>query len=218
MRIRLLWTSHRMRRLLLRERVVRIAVLVGFLLLVGGTPANAITLTADFEGLSPFLSPGLAIPGLVVSPDGAILDEAAVAAVTGLSFPPGSVATSGTNVLGNLYGPSLTITFLTPVQSVSLNAVGSVSDGAVGTITMTAFSGGSVVGSASSDPNLIGDSGAPESSLSVLAPAITSVTFASDIGASATFVLDDLTYVLVPEPGVASLLSAGLLLLIGRMR
>ena len=175
-----------------------------------------------FEGLSPFVSPGSAIAGIVVSPAGGILSEAAVTAITGLSFPAGTVATSGTNVLGNVYGSSLTITFSTPAAEFSVQTIGSLASQTFGTITVTAYDGASPVGSDSSDPLAIGDSGAPEAMLGfTYAPGISSIVFSSDIGGASSFLLDDLLFTPIPEPGTWALTLAGLLALMavrGRCR
>jgi len=167
-----------------------------------------------FEGLTPFVSPGSAIAGIVVSPEGGILDEPWVAAITGLPFTPGTVATSGANVLGNVYGSNLTITFAEPAVEFSVQTVGSLASQNFGTITVTAYSGASPVGSDSSDPLAIGDSAAPEDEMSLAyAPGITSAVFSSDIGGTSSFLLDDLLFTPVPEPGTWTLTLAGLLAL-----
>jgi len=155
-----------------------------------------------------------------VSPAGGILNEAAVTAVTGLGFPPGTVATSGTNVLGNVYGSNLTITFTTPATDFSVQTVGSLASQTFGTITVTAYDGASLVGSDSSDPLAIGDSGAPEAVLGLAyAPGISSIVFSSDIGGASSFLLDDLLFTPIPEPGTWTLTLAGLLaLLVARRR
>jgi hypothetical protein len=193
------------------------AAAVAWLIFLAAQSATALPapILITFEGLTPFFSPGAAITGIVVSPEGGILDEPGVAAVTGLSFTPGTVATSGTNLLGNVYGSSLTITFADPVTDFSVQTVGSLASGNFGTITVTAYDGASPIGSASSDPLVIGDSGAPEALLGLTyTPGITSIVFSSDIGGASSFVIDDLLFTPIPEPGTWTLTLAGILALV----
>lgn len=187
-------------------------------LALAGSPSRAATIV-DFEGLPNFLSPGSAIPGITISPEGGIADEATVALVTGLSFPPGSVATSGTALLGNLFGSTLTITFDEVVMQVSLETVGSLASGMFGTITLDAFAGATLLGSVSSDPLALGDSGAPESLLDLGAlTGITSIVLSSDIGGASSFLVDDLRFTVVPEPSTGLLVLFGGVLLSGAGR
>lgn len=170
---------------------------------VGGGQASALTI--DFEGLPPFLSPGASIPGITVSPEGGIIDEAGVSTVTGVPFPPGSLATSGSNLLGNLFGNTFTITLDTPADQVSAFTVGSFASGVFGTITMRAFASGLPVGVVSTSSLDIGDSGLPEGFLSLSAPGITSVRFEADVGGASSFLIDDFTAVAVPEASLSLL-------------
>ena len=127
------------------------------------TTAAPILIT--FVSLGPFFSPGSAIASIVVSSQGGILDESSITLVTGLSFRPGTVATSGTNVLGNVFGSDLTITLGIPASEFSVQTIGSQASGSFGTITVAACDGGSPLGTASSGPDVIGDSSAPEDDL-----------------------------------------------------
>lgn len=179
------------------------------------TAGQTRAVTIDFEGLPAFSAPGASLPGVVVSAGGGILDEAGAAAVTGLVFPPGSLPTSGVNVLANLFGADVSIQLDRPALEVSVRVVGSIADGAFGAVTLTAFAGLHPVGSVASDPAAIGDSGAPEGVLSIDAgggPGITTLLFAADPGGTATFLLDDLAFTPVPEP---TSLALGLLGLLG---
>ncbi len=197
-------------------QTLRAAVLACSILLAAQTAAALpAPILITFEGLSPFASPGASITGIVVSAAGGILDEPAVTAVTGLAFPTGTVATSGINVLGNVYGSDLTVTFTTPAADFSVQTIGSLASQSLGTITVTAYAGASPVGSDSSDPLLNGDSGAPEDSLALTySSGITSIVFSSDIGGASSFLLDDLLFTPVPEPGTWTLTLAGLLALV----
>ena len=180
-------------------------------LLLAGPPRSALAVTIDFEGLTPFTAPGASLTGITVSAAGGILDEAGVAAVTGLAAPPGTVAVSGTNVLANLFAPVLTIAFDAAVSAVSLHTLGSLAGGLFGTITAEAFDGVLLVDSDASDPGALGDSGAPEDVLSLAAPGgITSLVLFSDIGGASSFLIDDLTFTPVPEPALAGLLACAL--------
>ena len=191
----------------------RLAVLLVFLGLVLA-PAFSQATTIDFEGLANFVSPGPSIAGIIVSPEGGIADEATVALITGFAFSPGTVSTSGTSLLANLYGSTLSITFDTPATNVSLQTVGSLSGSVFGTVILEAFAGSTLIGSVSSDPAVLGDSGAPEALLDLGSLAgITSISLHSDIGGASTFLIDDLAYSAVPEPSTAVLLLTGLLLL-----
>lgn len=184
---------------------MRIARVLSLTLLLAAWPAApGHAATIDFEGLPNFLSPGSAIPGITVSAEGGIADEATLALVTGSTFPPGSVATSGVALLANLYGAVLTITFDAPVAGLSVQTVGSLGVGSFGTITAEAFAGAVSLGTVASDPFAIGDSGAPEALLDFGAlGGITSVVFSASSPGAATFAIDDLT---VPEPAVGLLL------------
>ena len=172
--------------------------------------AAAGAVTIDFDSLPSGTSPLGSLPGISVSGDGLVLDETTLVAVTGIPFPAGSVATSGANVLTNALGAVLTISFATPVTSVSVETVGALAGSTFGTITMEAFNGALSLGSATSNPAAIGDSGAPEATLSLAPPgSMTSVVFSADLSGPATFALDDLVFTPVPEPGTALLVVAG---------
>ncbi len=182
------------------------------LVLVAAAPAQATPVVVDFEGFPDFTAPGSAIPGITVSPEGGILDEQALALVTGIPFPSGTVATSPDSVLGNLFGATLTIHFDIPVREVFVETVGSLADMSFGTITMEGFAGTTSIGLTRSDPTAIGDSGAPEQRLGLVRlPGITHVVFSSDIGGATSLLLDDLTFTPVPEPSSGLLVLTGLL-------
>lgn len=151
--------------------------------------------------MTPLASPRDTIPRLVFSRDAAVVSEALVTLLTGFPFPAGSLATSGTQVLANLYGPSITIDFLSPVNAVAFNTVGEISGSAVGSVLAFGFFGATLVSTASSDPTALGDSGAPEALLLLNASQIDRLVLTSTSGRSASFVIDDLEYTVVPEPG-----------------
>ena len=175
--------------------------------------------TIDFEGLPSFFSPGASIPGISVSPGGGIADEAAVSLVLGITFPAGTIATSGTSVLGNLFAETVTIDFDDPVTAVSLHTVGSLGDATFGTITVEAYGAIGLLGVLDTSGAALGDSGAPESLIDFGAlSGITSLSFSASTPGPSTFVIDDLSYTLVPEPGTGLLVGLGLVLLASTRR
>jgi hypothetical protein len=197
------------------------ATALGCLILLAARSAAATSAPTliGFVGFPAFLSPGSAVAGIVVSPEGGILDEASLALITGIDFPPSTVATSGTDVPGNVYSSNLTITLATPATEFSVQTIGSLISGSPGTITVTAYDGALPVGSDSSDPLLIGDSGSLEDLLAVShAAGFPSIVFSPEVGGASSFPLDDLSFTPLPEPGSWTLIVPGLFALLAMGR
>jgi hypothetical protein len=183
-------------------RLLRSALIVVALSLYS-TQAYAAEIVIDFEDLAEFDDVanhygGVTFTGATVLTAGVSLNE--------LDFPP----VSGLNVAFNLL-PTINVDFSTPVSSVTAYFT------YLSSVTLTAYSGTTVVGSATSTLlSNIGSNGGPTNELIELAfsGGITSLIIsAGDFGGS--FVLDDFTaHTLdevpqVPEPATATLLLIG---------
>jgi hypothetical protein len=196
-------------------RFVRTAILA-FGLGIYSSPAAAAPILIDFEGLSDLdlVTTEFAALGLVFSGATVLQSGAVGGSLNELDFPP----FSGVTAVFDSSADGIRIDFVNGATSVS----GRFTYGLP--VTMTAFSGATVVGSATSqfgENTALGPNPANELlSLSFLDP-ITHVVLSTDGFGGGTFVLDDFfadtvdTVAGVPEPGTAALLLLGAALAAG---
>jgi len=194
-----------------------IAGLAGVLLAWIPLAAGAVTITFDdTPGLAPVAAEDV-VPGTGFGPaldyssvtiDGGIIALAITPSDAAATTLPNLYATADFLPLadGTLLPGEITGSFASPVSSLSVD----VGNGNVfpATITLTAYSGLSVVDSESISLDIFGTPGSFFGSLSVAGPGITDFTVTSDQPAgSKAFSIDTLTFP-VPEPGSALLILA----------
>lgn len=212
----------------LRARLTRAGIpLLAAVAVLGARPSQAVTITFDDTTGLPPVSFDTAIPGGQFGPHldygSIILDGGIIALATSPSDQaattlPNLYATSDFQPLANLSLLPGVITgqFPVPASSVSF----SIGNGNTfpATFTLTAYNGASVV---AQDVVVLGSFGPSGfvGALSVAAAGITSfaVTSSQPTG-SINFMIDTVEFALVPEPGTAALLSAGMGMLAARSR